>query len=351
VNNPGNNIININSNVINAKERNEETDKKNNLENIDKNKDQFDEDLNLFGSYEIKEISDIIEENFIMERFYSPYSLIKFSLLNIIAITRGFENKRLSNLKVIETICNFCVITKTLARKYMNIFLNIFQSLHDNHILKNKKEFFKCMHIIKQYFEKSKSIPNEETAKALNYFNENQNEFENINKVDDNISEEKSMFKFINDNGKFFDEKNKKDKFDKIMKIIESTFSENYFNKTEINTITYKELSTSYSKHGIKDKDNFLPKTPINLYCSSNELLKEYINNNFKNIKDYYEEIIYDTLSLLFYFKIPSVGEKWIENYDKKQEIKGLKNSLLTIIAILVNLIDVIQDDFKIKII
>ena len=77
-------------------------------------------------------------------------------------------------------------------------------------------------------------------------------------------------------------------------------------------------------------------------------MLKEYTNNHYKNNKEDYEEIIFDILSLLFYFKIPSVGEKWIEGNDKKQEIKGLINSLLTIIAILVNLIDVIQNDFKI---
>ena len=205
------------------------------------------------------------------------------------------------------------------------------------------------MHIIKQYFEKSNTLPNEETSKAFNYFNESQKDLKN--KVDDIISEDNSVFKFINDNGKLFDEKNKKNKFDKIMKIIESTFIGNYLNKTEINTITYEELCTSFNKHGIKDKDKFLPKTPINLYYSSSELLKEYTNNHYKNNKEDYEEIIFDILSLLFYFKIPSVGEKWIEGNDKKQEIKGLKNSLLTIIAILVNLIDVIQNDFKIKII
>ena len=114
----------------------------------------------------------------------------------------------------------------------------------------------------------------------------------------------------------------------------------------------------------------------MNVYYISHELLKKYINNNYKNKKEDYDEILFDILSLLFYFKIPVIGEKWVEHYkserekintvksqkekinkkkelknvkveEENQELKGLKEPISTIIAILVNLIDVIQKDFK----
>jgi hypothetical protein len=386
------NVNKINANqIINNNELNEGNDDKNNLEDIimNKNMNKLEKDLKIFGSYEFVDITDVIERHFIIERCFTSYGLVKFSLLNILAITRGFENQIISNPKVMETICDFCNMTKSLARKYMNIFLNIFQELNFNHIIKNKKEFLKCLHIIKKYFEKSNMLPTEETTKAINTFNEKQKgeagvtiteakeDINNIESSDIKDSKEEGLMRqYINDNGKFFDEKSKKKKFDEMMKTIEAIFTGNYSTKTGINSITYKELSTAYSKHGVKDKDKILPKTPLNLYYSSNELLKKYINNNFKNKKEDYDEILFDILSLLFYFKIPVIGEKWVEHYklereklntnktlkdknnkkketknakveEESQESKSLKEPISIIIAILVNLVDVIQKDFK----
>ena len=392
ISDPNPNVNKINSNqIINIKEINEGNDDKNNLEEIlmNKNMNKLEKDLKIFGSYEFVDITDVIERHFIIERCFTSYGLVKFSLLNILAITRGFENQKISNPKVMETVCDFCNMTKSLARKYMNIFLNIFQELNFNHIIKNKKEFLKCLHIIKKYFEKSNMLPTEETTKAINNFNEKQKgeagvpiteSKEDINLIESSDSkdekEEELMRQYINDNGKFFDEKSKKKKFDEMMKTIEAIFTGNYSTKTGINSITYKELSTAYSKHGVKDKDKILPKTPLNLYYSSNELLKKYINNNFRNKKEDYDVILFDILSLLFYFKIPVIGEKWVEHYksereklntmksikdknskkketknakveEESQESKGLKEPISIIIAILVNLVDVIQKDFK----
>ena len=62
-----------------------------------------------------------------------------------------------------------------------------------------------------------------------------------------------------------------------MMKTIETIFTGNYSTKTGINAITYKELTSVYSKPGVKDKDKFLPKTPLNLYCSTNGLLNKYM--------------------------------------------------------------------------
>lgn len=179
----------------------------------------------------------------------------------------------------------------------------------------------------------------------------------------------KKKKKYISDHGKFFDEKNKKKKFDEMLKIIEAIFTGNYSSKTGINTITYKELNTSYDKNrkDAKPKDNFIPKTPLILYYSSKELLAKYINNQYEINKANYDELLSDILSLIFYFKIPVIGEKWIEHYKTEKEkidqeknltkknakiniendLIELKQIISIIIAILVDLIDVILKDSK----
>ena len=379
----------INTNEIRMNGSNKDKDEdNNNLMEILMNKEmnKLEKDLKIFGSYEFVDITDVIERHFIIERCFSSYGLIKFSLLNILAITRGFENQIINNPKVTETICDFCNITKSLARKYMNIFLIVFQEIdvHDN--MKNKKEFKKCLNIIGKYFAKSNMLPTEETTKAINTFNEKQkgeagvpiteskDSLEN-NNYEINKKEEEEMRKFIEKNGVFFDEKKKNNKFNETMKTIEAIFTGIYSSKTGINNITYKELTTVYSKPGVREKDKFIPKTPLNLYYSSKVLLNDYINNDFKNKKSNYDEILLDILSLLFYFKIPVIGEKWIEHYkaereklnmkaskgkglgkkevknskpeEERKENKGLKDCISTIIAILINLIDVIQKDMK----
>jgi hypothetical protein len=374
VKNSDENINKINDNKhVNVIE--EGNDDKNILSELimNKNMNKLEKDLKIFGSYEFVDITDVIERHFIIERCFTSYGLIKFSLLNILAITRGFENQKISNPKVMTTICDFCNKTKSLARKYMNIFLNILQELNFKNIIKNKKEFQKCRSIIAKYFTKSNMLPTEETTKA---FNEKQkgdidkNEKDEI-EINENIDEnkDKEEKKYISEHGKFFDEKNKKKKFDEMLKIIEAIFTGNYSSKTGINTITYKELNTSYDKNrkDAKPKDNFIPKTPLILYYSSKELLAKYINNQYEINKANYDELLSDILSLIFYFKIPVIGEKWIEHYKTEKEkiaqeknltkknakiniendLIELKQIISIIIAILVDLIDVILKDSK----
>lgn len=90
-----------------------------------------------------------------------------------------------------------------------------------------------------------------------------------------------------------------------MLKIIEAIFTGNYSSKTGINTITYKELNTSYDKNrkDAKPKDNFIPKTPLILYYSSKELLAKYINNQYEINKANYDELLSDILSLIFILK------------------------------------------------
>ena len=336
----------------NQMELNEEVETKNILGELIllKNASKLEKDIKIFGSYEFLEITDVIERHFILERCFSSYGLVKFALLNILAITRGFPNQKISNAKVMETVCDFCNKTKSLARKYMNIFLRVFQELNYKNIIKNKKELLKCKNIIAEYFTKSNMLPTEETTKAFSEKQKNQIEKKNMEgeeekvNVDVSVDINKEEQRYINENGKFFDEKIKKKKLDEIMKTIEGIFTGIYSNKTAIYNITYKELTNVYTKKGVKEKDKFLPKTPLNLYYSSKELLEKYMSNQFKNGKEAYDEILFDILSLLFYFKIPTIGEKWVDRYRTHKETNGeLKEPISTIIAILINLIEVIQ--------
>ena len=112
------------------------------------------------------------------------------------------------------------------------------------------------------------------------------------------------------------------------MKTIEAIFTGSYTSsKVSINAISfdYKELDLLFVNCKIKDKeqkckDKFIPKTPLNLYTSTNKLLSDYLNNNFTNSKSIYNELLLDILSLLYYFKIPFIGNKWIEHYNTEKE-------------------------------
>ena len=109
------------------------------FEEIIKNKklNKLEKDIKIFGAFEFEEITDVIENHFINERCVTSFGLIKFSLLNILAITRGYPNQKISNPKIMETICDFCDNTKSLVRKYMNIFLYIFKELYEKNIIKS----------------------------------------------------------------------------------------------------------------------------------------------------------------------------------------------------------------------
>ena len=377
---------NRNNNTNQMNEINIKDDAQYSFEEIIKNKklNKLEKDIKIFGAFEFEEITDVIENHFINERCVTSFGLIKFSLLNILAITRGYPNQKISNPKIIETICDFCDNTKSLVRKYMNIFLYIFKQLYEKNIIKNKKEFLQCRNIIAQYFSKSNLLPTEDTIKA---FNEKKKGEINNNVKEDKNNEENQVFekeqnkeedKFITQNGTFFDQKlfKKQETLMEIFKIIDTVFLGNYTHKAMTHWLTFKDLKTTFKKKGIKDKDYFLPKTPLNLFYSSEKLFKNYINNHFVNEKQYYGELLYDILSLIFYFKLPTnEEEKWTEHYSKSKEViideniakkKDTKNEktkkdqedkdqksikisqqISTIIAMLVNLIEVIQKDSK----
>ena len=342
---------------------------------------KLERDLKIFGSYEFVEITDVIERHFILERCFSSYGLIKFSLLNVLAITRAIEGQKIKNQEVIKTMCDFCEKTKSLVRKYMNIYLTIFQALKVNEIIQDKKQCDDCLGIIASHFKKTNMIPTEETTNTLKEIKE-LTKIPEKKKSNEQIDQEYKQYlkDLIERNGKFFEihkeslfgGKNTRKKFDEVMKTIEAIFTGNYTSsKVSINAISFdhKELDQLFINSKITDKeqkckDIFIPKTPLNLYISTNKLLNDYLNNSFTNNKSIYNELLLNILSLLYYFKIPFIGNKWIEHYkienekeksnilkfkiskieDEPQDLK-LNEIIKEIIAILVNLFEVIKED------
>jgi hypothetical protein len=117
---------------------------------------------------------------------------------------------------------------------------------------------------------------------------------------------------------------NKRSKFESSLQTIETVYIGKYENKVKDEKIfdfNYKELNNLYNQNKNNKNKKFLPKTPILLYDNTNKILKKYLKNFSKeNIP--YNDLYDDILSLLFYFKIPIIEDKWIENSekDKKEE-------------------------------
>ena len=296
------------------------------LEEKNKLTDKTERDLKLFGSYEFMEITNVIESHFILERCFTSYGLIKFSLLNVLAVTRALEDQQIKNQYVIQTMCDFCEKTKSLVRKYMNIFLNIFQTMKVRELLPDKTECDQCLNIITLYFKKTNMIPTEETTKALNEIMET----ESINSTNksslsssNSEDEEKNFKKLVESKGKFFEIKegfmatNTKKKFEEVLKTVETIFSGSY--KGKVIVFDYKELEKLYEK---KDKEKFTPMTPLSLYDTTNKILINYLETFTLSPKDC-EELRRDIVSLLYYFKIPIIGLKWSEQYKPPKERHG----------------------------
>ena len=290
--------------------------------------DKAERDLKLFGSYEFMEITDVIESHFILERCFTSLGLIKFSLLNVLAVTRALDGQKITNKRVISTMCDFCEKTKSLVRKYMNIYLNIFQTMKVRKILPDIAECDECLNIITLYFKKTNMIPTEETSKAFTEIKETESKNSSLRSStssSNSLKEEESNFKKLyEEKGKFFEIKegflqkiNTRKKFEEILKTIETIFSGSYRGKGM--TIVCEEFEGLCQK---KDKEKYIPITPLSLYDTTNKILINYLKTFTLSSKEY-EELHKDVLSLLYYFKIPIIGLKWIEQWNPPKERFG----------------------------
>jgi len=222
-----------------------------------------------------------------------------------------------------KIICTFCNITQLPVKKYMNIYL---------------------------YFRKTNMIQFEKVDNLLNEIEiDIEEEYHLLNTS--SISESDDFKEFIKNNGNFFQNKDKtiftrKTNFENVLQSIESIFIGKYENYTF--DFDYNEL-TKLSKK-IKLNNKFIPKAPIFLYESTNKLLKKYLRN-ISNESNRYNELLDDILSLLFYFKIPVIEDKWIESkyeiYHEEDEDDDLNEILKKIIAILYDLFNIIKNNSK----
>ena len=276
-----------------------------------------------FGIYDIREISNIVEDNFIMQKSFSSYALIKYSLLNILAVTRLIESKIINNSNVIQIICEFCDITKLPVQKYMKLCLNIFKTLYQkqNGNFIEKFEIQECLKLICSYMCKENMISEEEKKKFLNELKINSLEISSISEskdFKDYMKEHGNLFKIpkglFGSNSKIFESS---------LKIIESIHLGQYEKK--VFNFDYESLTGLSKLINLNDKNTkFIPKTPILLYYSTNKLLKKYLID-FSNENILYNELYKDILSLLIYFKIPIIGNKWVENYEEQKTNKNEK--------------------------
>ena len=211
----------------------EELSSINNNYNLQKNKYLlFDRALKekLFGTYDITEIIDIIEHNLIYKRLFSPYKLIKYSLLNVLAITRLLKSGIFNNQIIMKIICAFCDITHLPVKKYMNIYLNLFQRMYQSKNLREEYKIIDCIKIIYLYLRKTNMIQFEKADNLLNEIEiDIEEEYHLLNTF--SISENDDFKKFIKKNGIFFQNKNKdrtiftgKTNFGNVLQSIETIF-------------------------------------------------------------------------------------------------------------------------------
>ena len=296
---------------------------------IFKNKNSNKKILNekYFGTFDHIEIANVIEDNFILERYFSSYTLFKYSLLNVLAVTREIESKVVNNQDVIQIICDFCDLTKLVDKKYVNIYLKIFKEIYQNNEHKEKFQIKECLNIISIYFRKQNLNLSEENDKFLNKLKEQIDSLETI-------SNNCNFIEYVSKHGKFFEisegffSSNKRFKFENSLQTIEAIYIGSYENKIKDQKLfdfNYKELSNLFNEKKDNKIKKFLPKTPILLYDNTNKILKKYLTNFSKeNIS--YNDLYDDILSLLFYFKIPIIEDKWIENSKRKENNEGKKS-------------------------
>ena len=296
-------------------------------------KKKAERDLKLFGAYEFMEITDVIERHFILERCFSSYGLIKFSLLNILAVTREIKGLKVKNKHAIRSMCDFCEKSKSLVRKYMNIFLNIFKTLKN----RNVEDSDECLNIITLYFKKTNMIPTEETTKAFTEIKESETKrsiseheqeapLASAEEKEKNEEDEKIFKELVDQRGQFFELKegimqtNTTKKFEDVLKTIETVFSGIY--KSGAVSFNYKEVSNLYQF--INKSEKFLPMTPLSLYSSTNKILINYLQN-YSIDPSMYKELGKYILSLLYYFKIPTIGLKWNDQYKHEEKVTLLR--------------------------
>ena len=290
----------------------------------EENKNITESNNKISATYELMEISNLIEKHLIMSKCFSAYEIMKFSLLSIIAITMGMKKKLINNVLVIKVICDFCIMTNSLVRKYMNIYLLTFTHMKLNKEL-DKQQCDDCIKLIISYFKTTNTFPTEDTNISI-LMSEAYNSNAEV-KVDyKSLESFKKCKKPDREKRAEFYSKLSKIKEDKLIDIIENVYTGQYLldDKLSQSIKTFsKKYGNLYSALKISKNGEFVPKTPLELYASTNKLLFEFLSN-FHIEENKYGELGVIVLSLLYYFKMDFFLPKW--NF-KGKNAKADKNS------------------------
>ena len=298
-----------------------------------------------FPHYELVEISEVVERHFIMERCFTSYGLIKFSLLNVLAITRSFyKGNYIKSREDIKTMCQFCKQTKSLVRKYMFIYLNIFNTLKKQHYLEDNI-CDECTKVIAKYFDETNMIPTEAITRTL---------IDISNKQSGNLLESKDNNKNISTDpfgnshqdiaatkNDYFTKTKKNKVFDECLSLIETVFNGNFKSITMVedpkdlkffednfscikNYLIKKIPEGKEKKEKEKEmiKKKFDLKTPLALYRDTYNALNVYLQRyNIEEVD--LEDLYHNILCLIYYFKIPIIEDKWVETLRNPDKVKA----------------------------
>ena len=304
-------------------------------------------DLRIFGSYELIEISNIFEENLVFERFFSNYKIIILSILNILASTRHIKSKYLNNTKIIYFLFDFCEKAKFLIRKYIFIFLIIFQEMEKKEIIQNNEELNDCLNILTFYLKKTNIISKEESEKnkkEINEFNDEINPnilpFDDSSNIPNGQDNSDELLNFITQKGQFFQNHKglfKKKYFEEVLAMIETVFTGDY--NWKIFSFRDKELDELIKNRNKKNGNKFIQKTILEIYVSSYKILNNFLQK-FNLTKNELDELYNDILSLLYHLKIPLIVEKIFGPLESENQKKEFEKILQIIIAILTELLE-----------
>ena len=316
----------------------------------DNQEDNIDK-ISLFEKYELVEITEVVERHFIMERCFTSYGLIKFSLLNVLAITRAFyKGNYIKSREDIKKMCCFCKQTKSLVRKYMFIYLNIFNTLKKQNLLE-ENICDECTKVIANYFDEANMIPTEAISKTLSDIvskSSNSTGMKGVKKINKGIKRdpfEEGICHIggLTKNDYFYTDRKKTNKkgFNEILSLIETIFNGNFKKFTYVedpkdfkffeenynfikNSLIQKLPQTKDKKEKEKEilKKNFDLKTPLTLYRDTYNALNLYLKKYDIEAIDLVD-LYCNILCLIYYFKIPIIDEKWIENlrgHDGKEK-------------------------------
>ena len=302
-----------------------------------------------FETYQLVEISEVVERHFIMERCFTSYGLIKFSLLNVLAITRTFyKGEYIKSSEDIKKMCEFCRQTKSLVRKYMFIYLNIFNTLKKLYYLEDNI-CDECTKVIANYFNEANMLPTEAISKTLDDITSKSSSSIDL-KLNKNIKrniinpfgEGGNHLSVKNDYFNIDKKKSNKKGFNECLSLIETVFNGNFKNFPMVEDpkdLKFFEENYNFIKASLikripegkdkKDKEKeinkkkFDLKTPLALYRDTYNALNKYlVTYSFDDID--IEDLYCNILCLIYYFKIPIIEEKWIETLRTHDKDKGI---------------------------